>query len=66
MLAPIYQLLFGEHDPFLDKVSLELTEDQIAISYKTYKSNKADDRRAIVNGKLTPGKLSRELNMCLQ
>ena len=67
MLAPIYELLFGKHGTFSwSDPSLELTEDQIAISYKTYKSNKAADRRAIVNGKLTPGKLFRELNMCLQ
>ena len=68
MLAPIYQLLFGEHNgPFWDpKPSLELTEDQVSISYKTYKSDKLDDMRAIVNGKLTPGKLYTRLNMRAQ
>ena len=35
--------------------SLELTEDQIAISYKTYKSDRADDRQVIIDEKLAPG-----------
>ena len=56
MLAPVYQLLFGKHMSFLNpEPSLELTEDQVAISYKTYKLDNADDRQAIVDGKLTPG-----------
>ena len=67
MLAPVYQLLFGKHMTFVNpEPSLELTEDQIAISYKTYKSNKADDRQAIVDGKLAPGKLFKELYELLQ
>ena len=55
MLAPIYQLLFGENDSVEEKPSLELTEDQVDVSYKTYKSDKVDDRRAIVDRKLAPG-----------
>ena len=45
MLYPVYELLF-------DKDYLALTEDEIAISYKTYKS---DDMQAIIDEKLTPG-----------
>ena len=50
MLAPIDQLLFRNYSS-----SLKLTEDQIAISYKTYKLNNADDRQEIVDERLTPG-----------
>ena len=46
MLYPIYELLFY----FLD-----LAEDQIAISYKTYKSVDENDMQAIFDEKLTPG-----------
>ena len=53
MLAPVYQLLFGKNKSW--EPSLELTENQIAISYETYKTDKADDRQAIVDGNLTPG-----------
>ena len=48
MMWPIYQLLF-------DTNYLKLTEDEIAISYKTYKSDSADDMQTIVDDKLTPG-----------
>ena len=54
MLAPVYKILFGKF--FGDGTpSLELTEDQVAISYKIYKSGKADDRQTIVDENLTPG-----------
>ena len=55
MLFPIYQLLFGEHEQRGYEQSLKLTEDQISISYKTYKSNRADDRQVIIDEKLAPG-----------
>ena len=57
MLAPIYQLLFGENNGGLldDEPSLELTEDQIAISYKTYKSHNPADMQEIVDQKLAAG-----------
>ena len=48
MMWPIYQLLF-------DRYYLNLTEDEIEISYKTYKSDSADDMRKIIDDKLTPG-----------
>ena len=53
MLAPVYYLLFGKNTEY--EPSVELNEDQIAISYKTYKSDRADDRQAIIDGKLAPG-----------
>ena len=65
MIFPIYHLLFGE-DKSDREPSLELTEDQITISYKTYKIDLADDRQAIFDGKLTPGILTRRLIFCLQ
>ena len=56
MLAPIYQLLFGKHDDrYHNKESLELTEGQIAISYKTYKSHNQADMQEIVDQKLHAG-----------
>ena len=57
MLAPIYQLLFGKYDHrvFGNGPSLELTEDQIAISYKTYKSHNPADMQEIVDKKLAAG-----------
>ena len=54
MLWPIYQLLCNSY-------FLSLTEDQIAISYKTYKSADADDMQTIIDDKLTPGIMIREL-----
>ena len=57
MLAPIYKLLFQHFSEPL----LELTEDQVAISYKTYKTDNADDMQAIIDGKLTPGIIIRKL-----
>ena len=57
MLAPIYQLLFGKHDDELySKRSLELTEDQIRITYKTYKADSHADMQEIIDQKLAPGK----------
>ena len=56
MLAPIYELLFGKHGQQSWKTkSLELTEDQIAISYKTYKSHNPADMQEIVDQKLAAG-----------
>ena len=56
MLYPVHQLLFGKHkEESWGDPSLELTEDQISISYKTYKLDNAVDRQAIVDQKLTPG-----------
>ena len=54
MIAPIYRLLF-------DYYFLTLTEDQVAISYKTYKSSNEKDRQTIVDQKLTPGILTKKL-----
>ena len=48
MLEPIYRLLFAPYQ-------LALTENQICISYKTYKSNDLDDMQAIIDQKLSPG-----------
>ena len=67
MLYPIYDLLFGEKEndkgdwrrPFL-----ELTEDQIAISYKTYKTDDPNDMQAITDGNLAPGIMTRKLSLC--
>ena len=56
MLYPIYQILLGENVNSYNEPSLELTEDQIAISYKTYKSDDGNDMQAIIDQKLTPGK----------
>ena len=57
MIFPIYQLLCGDF--------LALTEDQIAISYKTYKSDFPDDMQAIIDGKLTPGIVRRKFTLCV-
>ena len=53
MLAPVYKLFFGQNKEWIQ--SLELTEDQISITYKTYKTNKAADLQEIINQKLAPG-----------
>ena len=53
MLRPVYELLFGKNEIY--RPSLELTEDQVAIGYKTYKSDDANDIQAIIDQKLTPG-----------
>ena len=55
MLAPVYELLFGKGEYWSSESSLVLNEYQITISYKTYKSDHADDMLAIKNAKLTPG-----------
>ena len=55
MLAPVYDLLFNE--------KVALSEDQIAISYKTYKSDDANDMQAIIDQKLTPGKRTEKLKV---
>ena len=65
MLYPIYQLLFGKYDNLYSGPSLELTEDQVAVSYKTYKSNDENDMQAIIDDKLTPGITTRKLILCL-
>ena len=51
MLYPIFTLLF-------DQEYLKLTEDKIAISYKTYKYDDPDDMQEIIDKKLTPGILT--------
>ena len=48
MFWPIYQLFFG-------KFYLALAEDQIAIEYKTYKTDDENDMQVIFDQKLTPG-----------
>ena len=48
MLQPVYELLFDGH-------RLVLTEDQVAISYKTYKTSDEKDRQSVVDQKLAPG-----------
>ena len=56
MLAPVYELLFGQNKPdILITNSLELTEDQIIISYETYKSDKPSDMKKITENRLAPG-----------
>ena len=57
MLAPIYQLLFGENELRHWMKTLELVEDQVIVFYKTYKTNNRDNMQAIVDQKLAPGKL---------
>ena len=59
MLYPVYKLLF-------DKDYLALTEDQIAISYKTYKSDNENDMQAIIDQKLTPGIMARKSKLCVK
>ena len=49
MLAPVYKLLFVYTD------YLCLNEDQIIISYKTYKSDKPSDMKKITVNRLAPG-----------
>ena len=53
MLAPVYQLLFGQNKSCIP--SLELTEDQITISYKTYKVDNQFDMQEISDQQLAPG-----------
>ena len=55
MLAPIYQLLFGENELRHWMKTLELVEDQVSIFYKTYRSDNQVDMQAIVDQQLTPG-----------
>ena len=55
MLAPIYQLLFEKNEPAWKQYSLELIEDQITISYKTYKADDESDMQEIIDQKLAPG-----------
>ena len=64
MMYPIYQVLFGVDYP--DVPSLELAEDQIVITYKTYKSDNADDMQAIIDGRLTPGIMTRKLTLSVR
>ena len=51
MLEPIYNLLFRNSYLY----SLILTEDQVTISYKTYKSDNQSDMQEIIDQKLAPG-----------
>ena len=61
MIFPIYQLLFGKHEEENWKQpSLELVEDQVAISYKTYKSDDENDMQGITDQKLTPGRIAKK------
>ena len=65
MLYPIYQLLFGEHGEYSwEEPFLELTEDHITISYKTYKSADEADMQAILDQKLAPGITISKLILC--
>ena len=50
MLAPIYKLLFGD-----SYYTLCLTEDQVTISYKTYKADNQADMQKIIDQQLAPG-----------
>ena len=50
MLAPIYELLFDGWSN-----SLVLTEDQVTISYKTYKADDESDMQEIIDQNLAPG-----------
>ena len=68
-MEPVYKLLFGRSD-FTDNPSdnsvghylashgpsLELTEADIAITYKTYRSDNLADMQTLVDQKLAPGK----------
>ena len=70
MLEPVYKLLFGRCD-FTDEPadssstghylashgpSLELIEDWISITYKTYRSDNLDDMQTLMDQNLAPGK----------
>ena len=55
MLSPIYALLFGQNRGKLFP-SLDLVEDQISITYKTYKTDNKADMQEIIDQKLAPGK----------
>ena len=57
MLAPIYRLLFGQCTPYSAN-SLELTEDQVAVTYKTYRTDDPAALKAVVDQKLAPGKMA--------
>ena len=64
MIFPIYQLLFGKHEKENWKQpSLELVQGQVAISYKTYKSDDENDMQGIIDQKLTPGRIARKWSM---
>ena len=53
MLAPIYELLFNKtYD------SLLLNQDQVKISYKTYKTEESNEMQEIVDQQLAPGTVS--------
>ena len=52
LLAPIYRLLFGFY--------LDLTEDQVKISYKTYKAENQADMMEIIDQQLAPGKINQK------
>ena len=74
MLYPIYHILFGEHKDGYHRgiyhesqfePSLQLTEDKVAISYRTYKSADTGDMQTILDDKLTPGIMIGELTSIL-
>ena len=57
MLEPIYRLLFrGDRVYSPMKYYLALTQDQIEVSYKTYKSGDMADMQEIFGQKLAPGR----------
>ena len=49
MLSPVYGLLFFYIEDLL------LSEDQVTISYKTYKADDESDMQEIIDKKLAPG-----------
>ena len=69
MLAPIYILLFGQEDDisgirfhattqrtFHCEYFLALTQDQVKIYYKSYRTDDLTDMQAISDQKLAPGR----------
>ena len=60
MLAPVYELLF--YDSF---DALCLTEDQVTISYKTYKADNQADMQEITDQQLAPGKFCKKIKFSI-
>ena len=65
MMWPIYQLLFGKDGGRYWNRSLELTEDQVTISYKTYNSDNESDMQEIIDNQLAPGEISLVIYTCM-
>ena len=55
MIYPVYQLLFGQKHNDDYKPSLKLKENQVDISYKTYRTDDDSDVSAINDQQITPG-----------